>query len=189
MPELMVTEDRGFYCGGGVHAALDLGLYLVEKFCGHEVAMQSAKAVLRDRRFGDLLAPGGVVRRSGIWQHAFGTNPDLIQFDEHPPSDIRKVTCSTPTPPFSHPDWIFEVKWDGFRALLHSDSDGVRLVSRNGNTFKSFPRLCEDLARDLNGRRCVLDGEIVSLDIHGKPQFRDLLFRRAEPLFYAFDIL
>ena len=46
MPELMVTEDRGFYCGGGVHAALDLSLYLVEKFCGHEVALQTAKALL-----------------------------------------------------------------------------------------------------------------------------------------------
>ncbi len=46
MPELMVTEDRGFYCGGGVHAALDLTLYLVEKYCGHDVAMQSAKALL-----------------------------------------------------------------------------------------------------------------------------------------------
>jgi bifunctional non-homologous end joining protein LigD len=81
------------------------------------------------------------------------------------------------------------VKWDGFRALLHSDERGVRLVSRNGNTFKSFPALCEGLARDLKGRRCVLDGEIVCLDADGKPQFRDLLFRRAEPLFYAFDIL
>jgi len=46
MPELMVTEDHGFYCGGGVHAALDLSLYLVEKFCGHEIAVQSAKALL-----------------------------------------------------------------------------------------------------------------------------------------------
>ena len=35
MPELMVTEDRGLYCGGGVNAALDLSLYLVERFCGH----------------------------------------------------------------------------------------------------------------------------------------------------------
>src|SRR6202166_3352540 len=48
MPELMVTEDRGLYCGGGVHAALDLSLYLVEKFCGHGIAMQSAKAMLID---------------------------------------------------------------------------------------------------------------------------------------------
>jgi len=46
MPDLMVTEDRGFYCGGGVHAAMDLSLYLVERFCGHEVALQSAKAML-----------------------------------------------------------------------------------------------------------------------------------------------
>jgi bifunctional non-homologous end joining protein LigD len=91
--------------------------------------------------------------------------------------------------PFSHSDWLFEVKWDGFRALLHSDKDGVRLVSRNGNTFKSFPGLCEGLAHDLRGRRCVLDGEIICLDSNGRPQFRDLLFRRAEPHFYAFDIL
>ena len=46
MPELMVTEDRGFYCGGGVNASLDLSLFLVERYCGHEVAMQSAKALL-----------------------------------------------------------------------------------------------------------------------------------------------
>jgi len=46
MPEMMVTEDREFYCGGGVHASLDLSLYLVEKFCGHEVAVQTAKALL-----------------------------------------------------------------------------------------------------------------------------------------------
>lgn len=86
--------------------------------------------------------------------------------------------------PFSPPDWLYEIKWDGFRALLYSDKDGVRLLSRNGNVFKSFPELCDDLARDLRGRRCVLDGEIVCLDAHGKSQFRDLLFRRAEPFFY-----
>jgi bifunctional non-homologous end joining protein LigD len=91
--------------------------------------------------------------------------------------------------PFSHPEWLFEIKWDGFRSLLYSDETGVRLVSRNGNTFKSFPDLCEGLARDLKGRCCVLDGEIVCLDTHGKPQFRDLLFRHAKPFFYAFDML
>jgi bifunctional non-homologous end joining protein LigD len=91
--------------------------------------------------------------------------------------------------PFSHSDWLFEIKWDGFRALLYSDEGSVRLVSRNVKTFKSFPGLCEGLARDLKGRRCTLDGEIVCLDSQGKSQFRDLLFRRAEPVFYAFDIL
>jgi len=73
--------------------------------------------------------------------------------------------------------------------LLHSDNEGVQLVSRNGNTFKSFAGLREGLARDLKGRRCILDGEIVCLDFDGTPDFRNLLFRRAEPFFYAFDIL
>ena len=102
---------------------------------------------------------------------------------------FRPLPLSRAREPFSHPDWLFEIKWDGFRALLQCDKDGVRLISRNGNTFKSFPGLCAGLARDLKGRHCVLDGEIVCLDAAGKPQFRDLLFRRAEPLFYAFDIL
>jgi bifunctional non-homologous end joining protein LigD len=91
--------------------------------------------------------------------------------------------------PFSDPDWVFEIKWDGFRALLYSDNDSVRLVSRGVRLVKSFPDLCKGLARDLKGRRCVLDGEIVCLDSHGRPQFRNLLFRRGEPFFYAFDIL
>src|ERR1700733_1413342 len=53
MPELMVTEDRGFYCGGGVNASLDLSIYLVERFCGREVAVDRDAARLaigvRDR--------------------------------------------------------------------------------------------------------------------------------------------
>jgi len=102
---------------------------------------------------------------------------------------FQPLPLSRASAPFSHPDWLFEVKWDGFRALLCSDREGIRLVSRNGNTFKSFPGLCEGLGRDLKGRHSVLDGEIICLDSQGKAQFRDLLFRRAEPLFYAFDIL
>jgi ATP dependent DNA ligase domain len=88
-----------------------------------------------------------------------------------------------------HANWVYQIKWDGFWALLYSDNDGFLLVSRKGYTFKSFPGLCEGLAPDLRGRRCVLDGEIVCLDSYGKPQFRNLLFRHAEPLFYAFDLL
>jgi bifunctional non-homologous end joining protein LigD len=102
---------------------------------------------------------------------------------------FQPLPLSRARAPFSHKEWVFEIKWDGFRALLYSDERGVGLVSRNGNTFKSFPTFCEALARDLKGRRCVLDGEIVCLDSQGKPQFTDLLFRRAEPVFYAFDIL
>jgi len=45
-PELFVTEDQRTLCSGGVGSAIDISLYLVEKFCGHEVALQTAKALL-----------------------------------------------------------------------------------------------------------------------------------------------
>lgn len=45
------------------------------------------------------------------------------------------------------------------------------------------------LRQELGTRSAVLDGEIVCVDENGKPQFRDLLFRRGEPRFYAFDLL
>jgi transcriptional regulator GlxA family with amidase domain len=44
--EQFVTEDSRIFCSGGVYASIDLSLYLVEKFCGHEVALQCAKALL-----------------------------------------------------------------------------------------------------------------------------------------------
>ena len=90
--------------------------------------------------------------------------------------------------PFCHPEWLFEIKWDGFRSLVHIDRGVCRLVSRNGNQFKSFPALNESLPAELRARSAVLDGEIVCLDRHGKTQFKDLLFRRGEPRFYAFDV-
>jgi len=45
-PELFVTEDNRVLCSGGVGSAIDISLYLVEKFCGHEIALQTAKALL-----------------------------------------------------------------------------------------------------------------------------------------------
>jgi transcriptional regulator GlxA family with amidase domain len=45
-PEQFVTEDRRLFCSGGVYASIDLSLYLVEKFCGHEIALQCAKSLL-----------------------------------------------------------------------------------------------------------------------------------------------
>jgi transcriptional regulator GlxA family with amidase domain len=45
-PEHFVTEDAGLFCSGGIYAAMDLSLFLVEKFCGHEIALQCAKSLL-----------------------------------------------------------------------------------------------------------------------------------------------
>jgi bifunctional non-homologous end joining protein LigD len=90
---------------------------------------------------------------------------------------------------FSHPDWLFELKYDGFRALAFVEDGECRLVSRNGNTFKSFESLRLSLPRDLRTRAAVLDGEIVCLDNKGRPNFGDLFYRHGDPIFVAFDLL
>jgi transcriptional regulator GlxA family with amidase domain len=47
-PDMFITEDNGVLCSGGVCASIDLGMYFVEKFCGHDVALQCAKSLLVD---------------------------------------------------------------------------------------------------------------------------------------------
>jgi bifunctional non-homologous end joining protein LigD len=91
--------------------------------------------------------------------------------------------------PFDHADWLYELKYDGFRALAFVGRKGVELVSRNGNPFRQFAGL-DDIVRDaVLPTTAVLDGEIVCLDDTGRPQFKALLFRRGTPCFVAFDVL
>jgi bifunctional non-homologous end joining protein LigD len=90
---------------------------------------------------------------------------------------------------FSHPDYLFEIKWDGFRSLVRIEQGKCRLISRKGNEFKSFRSLNESVLAELRVRSAVLDAEIVCLNDDGKPEFRDLLFRRGEPRFVVFDLL
>lgn len=90
---------------------------------------------------------------------------------------------------FDHPDWLFELKYDGFRALAYIEAGRVRLVSRKENTYKSFAGLCASIAEELGNREAVLDGEIVYLDDAGLPRFYELLRRRGPQRFAAFDVL
>jgi len=91
---------------------------------------------------------------------------------------------------FDHPDWLFELKYDGFRAIAVIQPGRAQLISRNGNPFASYIDLAASIAAALNcQRKTIIDGEIVCLDRKGRPQFRNLLFRRGDPCFYAFDAL
>jgi bifunctional non-homologous end joining protein LigD len=92
--------------------------------------------------------------------------------------------------PFDDPDFIFEIKWDGFRALAVIEHGRTQLISRNGHRFGSFADLEKLISAGLPETRAVIDGEICSLDKRGRPQFRNLLFHRGNyPCFLAFDLL
>ncbi|WP_340682516.1 hypothetical protein LCL61_28100 [Amycolatopsis coloradensis] len=71
------------------------------------------------------------------------------------------------------PRYVYEWKWDGYRSVLQVAPDGTtRLTSRNGNDFTArYPELDGALGDALGGRAGVLDGEIVALDEHGRPDF------------------
>jgi bifunctional non-homologous end joining protein LigD len=90
---------------------------------------------------------------------------------------------------FDHPDWSFEVKYDGFRALALIEGHHCRLLSRRGHPFRKFSLLEQEVAHSVRARSAVLDGELVCLDHDGRSKFYDLLFRREWPYFYAFDLL
>jgi bifunctional non-homologous end joining protein LigD len=90
--------------------------------------------------------------------------------------------------PFDHPDFLFELKHDGFRALAHIWDGNCELISRKRNSYKSFQELKDNLAK-LKVQNAVIDGELVCLDSEGRSIFNELLFRRGSPTFYAFDLL
>lgn len=92
--------------------------------------------------------------------------------------------------PFDSEDYIYEVKWDGYRALLFCEAGSYRLMSRNSVDLSShFPEL-ECLSRLPEG--VVLDGELVAL-VDGKPDFESLRSgsrdARAHIMYFAFDLL
>lgn len=92
--------------------------------------------------------------------------------------------------PFDHQDWLFELKYDGFPTLAIVEPGRTQLISRSGHPFTSFSALADSIFAAFPGTRVVLDGEICSLDRRGRPQFRNLLFRRGNvPCFLAFDVL
>ena len=82
--------------------------------------------------------------------------------------------------PFDHPDWLFELIHDGFRALAYVDGHHCRLVSRRGHTFTKFTLPATEIAHSVRTNRAVPDGEIVCLDADGRSNFYfyNLLFRR-----------
>jgi bifunctional non-homologous end joining protein LigD len=114
-----------------------------------------------------------------------------------------KPMLATAGKPFSHPDWVFEIKYDGYRLLAGRDDGAVRLISRNGHPFEAvFPEIAEALAALPYGD-FLLDGEAVVHDAEGLPSFAGLQQRgrltretdigrasvRWPATLYAFDLL
>ncbi|RYY43621.1 MAG: DNA ligase D, partial [Chitinophagaceae bacterium] len=94
--------------------------------------------------------------------------------------------------PVNSSDWLYEVKWDGYRAIAYVNEGAVEIISRNGKSFneKFYPIFneLEQLGMDV-----VLDGEVVALNSKGGADFSALQGWRSEDdgllIFYVFDLL
>jgi bifunctional non-homologous end joining protein LigD len=92
-------------------------------------------------------------------------------------------------------DWLFEVKYDGYRILAFVEGSAARLITRGGNDFTHrFLTVADALARWADGRAMILDGEMVVTDAEGRPDFQALqrYMRSPEgrcPVYMAFDLL
>jgi bifunctional non-homologous end joining protein LigD len=119
------------------------------------------------------------------------------------PTTIHPMLATSIDEPFDGDDWLFEIKWDGYRAIAFIEDGNVRLVSRNQNELTPrYPEL-KDLPNFIKAKRAILDGEVVALDDQGRASFslmqqrtgfrpggrRGVANAEVPVLYYAFDLL
>jgi len=90
------------------------------------------------------------------------------------------------------PGWVFEVKWDGYRALSYVSQSEVKLVSRKGNDLtERFAGVAKEIAKAVKTPDCVLDGEVCALDEQGRSSFSAM--QQGKPgtplVYFVFDLL
>jgi bifunctional non-homologous end joining protein LigD len=119
--------------------------------------------------------------------------PDLSSYPKKAhPWHVHPMLSTLVDEPFDHDDWIFEIKWDGYRAIGSKHGHKTALYSRADTDFSAhYPPVFEAL-RDLE-HDVIIDGEIVVIDDDGRPHFEWLQNWRATNhgtlAYYAFDIL
>src|SRR6266550_2865250 len=87
------------------------------------------------------------------------------------PAFIDPMLATLVAAPFDDPDWLFEVKWDGFRVEAVVDGSQVRLWTRGEqDAARYFGSFLEPLSW-IAARRAIMDGEVIALDDHGEPDF------------------
>ena len=115
------------------------------------------------------------------------------------PTTIKPMLGRLARNSFDSPNHLFELKWDGMRALALIDGGTLKIISRNGRDITSnFPELTE-MPSHIKSAPLIIDGEIVCLDEQNKPSFSRLQqrvqskrigIRRTHPVtFIAFDLL
>ncbi|GAA4337802.1 DNA ligase D [Variovorax defluvii] len=118
-------------------------------------------------------APASAPARRAARGHARGMPEGAVRA-ELPHKLAPPLATLVDAPPGQPGDWVYEIKFDGYRMLARVDAEGVRLITRNGHDWSSrMPHLVKAIAR-MKLKPCWLDGEIVVLKEGGKTDFQAL---------------
>ncbi len=174
--------------------------YVVE---GYE-ASEHEVSVMTGRSLAEIAAEaGGDPRETARAARAAGRRAGVTSPGEVLPALPAPMLATSVDRPFSRDGWLFELKWDGVRAVAGVDGDTVKVAGRSGRDETSrYPEMAA-LTAVLRGHRAIVDGEIVVLDPDGRPSFERLQSRinvsresdvrrvmREHPATYAvFDLL
>jgi bifunctional non-homologous end joining protein LigD len=136
--------------------------------------------------------------RDALWNGnapAAAAEIDLSGAVEVPmPTNVEPMLATLASKPFSDPDWLYEIKWDGFRVQAVVDDRKVRTWTRNlKDAATYFPRLLSP-STWIEARQAIVDGEVVALDEAGRPDFSLLQQRLGDAsapalVYQAFDLL
>jgi bifunctional non-homologous end joining protein LigD len=157
--------------------------------------------LVEEKRDGGLTVQLHGERLDGLWTLVpakLGGDPkNWLLIRKHggsePPAERGEYRPMLATPaeaPPTGPGWLFEVKWDGFRAFARVRGGEVTLTSRNGNDLtERFEQVARALPGALRSSDCVLDGEVCALDERGRPSFSAMQQGAGPLVYYAFDLL
>jgi ATP-dependent DNA ligase len=91
--------------------------------------------------------------------------------------------------PFDDPDWLYEIKHDGFRALAVIEDGRCRFFSKNKHRLTGFRDLGDAIVKELNVDNAVLDGELAATDELGRTVFEALMHRSRPMRYFTFDLV
>jgi bifunctional non-homologous end joining protein LigD len=91
------------------------------------------------------------------------------------PASLEPMLATPGSAVPSGSEWLYEVKWDGYRALCFVEGGKVRMLSRRGTKLdKQFAAVAAALGQSVKADRAIIDGEVVALDDNGNPSFQRL---------------
>ena len=100
------------------------------------------------------------------------------------------MLATSPSGSRSGDGWVFEVKFDGYRALAYVRRGECTLLSRNDNDLTgASPEIAKEIVLAIKSPSAVLDGESAALDPSGRPSFSELQQGNGPLVLYAFDLL